>query len=110
MSSKNGYERQDINPYKVIGVSAAGIVILVFILILLTDYFIIEKEDMVYNTNLKNISVDLKDLQTSESATLNNYKLLDAEKGVYQIPIDRAMQLIAEESFKQRLNTLKKSR
>jgi len=110
VSSENGYERQDINPLKVIGISAAGIVILIFILVLLTDYFLIEKEDIVYNTNLKNISVDLKDLRASESETLHNYKLLDAKKGVYQIPIDHAMQLMAEESFKQRLQTLKKSR
>ena len=109
-SVKNDYERQDINPYKIIGFSAAGLVILVVIIVILRDYFMIEKEEIVYNTILKPVSAELRDIRARESETLNNYKLLDKQKGIYQIPIERAMQLLAEESFQDRIEKLRKTR
>ena len=109
-TGKNDYERQDISPKKVIGYSVVGIIILIVILVLLTDSFMIEKEEIVYETNLKPVSVDLREIRAMETETLTNYKLLDKDKEIYQIPIERAMQLIAEESFKKRLDALRKSR
>ena len=109
-TGKNDYERQDINPKMVIGYSVTGIIILIVILVLLTDYFMIEKEEIVYQTNLKPVSVDLREIRAMETETLTNYKLLDKDKGIYQIPIERAMQLITEESFRKRLDALRKSR
>ncbi len=109
-TGKNDYERQDINPKIVIGYSVAGMIILIVILVLLTDYFMIEKEEIVYQTNLKPVSVDLREIRAMETETLTNYKLLDKDKGIYQIPIERAMQLITEESFRKRLDALRKSR
>ena len=109
-SGKNDYERQDINPKIVIGYSVAGMIILIVILVLLTDYFMIKKEEIVFETNLKPVSVDLREIRAMETETLTNYKLLDKNKGIYQIPIERAMQLIAEESFIKRLDALRKSR
>ena len=107
---KNDYERRDINAYKVIGFSVLGIAILVILLILLNDYFLIEKNEMVYQTNLKPVSSELRDLRSWEKDVLSNFKLLNADQGIYQIPIERAMQLMAEEGFQKRLQRLKKSR
>jgi hypothetical protein len=70
----------------------------------------IQKENIVYETNLKPVSADLREIRSMETETLTNYKLLDKDNGIYQIPIERAMQLIAEESFKTRLNALRKAR
>ena len=109
-SFKNDYERRDINAVKVIGYSVAGVLILVVILVLLNDYFLINKDEIVYQTNLKPVSSELRDLRSWENDVLSNYKVLDAEKGVYQIPVERAMQLMAEEGFQKRLLRLKKSR
>jgi hypothetical protein len=109
-SGKNDYERQDINPYKIIGFSLVGLIILVVIIIILRDYFMIEKEEIVYNTTLKPVSAELRDIHARETETLNNYKLLDKQKGIYQIPIERAMQLLAEESFQNRIEQLRRTR
>jgi hypothetical protein len=109
-ASKTDYERRDINPKTVIVGSVAGTIILIVILVLLSDYFMIAKENIVYETNLKPVSAELRDIRAMETETLTNYKLLDKSNGVYQIPIERAMQLMAEESFKTRLNELRKSR
>lgn len=111
MSATNSdYERQDINPKVVILVSVVSVMILIVILVLLSDYFMIEKENIVYETNLKPVSADLREIHSMETETLTNYKLLDKDNGIYQIPIERAMQLISEESFRTRLNALRKAR
>ena len=109
-ATHSDYERQDINPKVVILVSVVSVIILIVILVLLSDYFMIEKENIVYETNLKPVSADLREIRSMETETLTNYKLLDKDNGIYQIPIERAMQLIAEESFKTRLNALRKAR
>jgi hypothetical protein len=109
-ATHSDYERQDINPRTVIAVSVIGTIILIVILVLLTDYFMIEKENIVYETNLKPVSADLREIRSMETEILTNYKLLDKDNGIYQIPIERAMQLIAEESFKTRLNALRNAR
>lgn len=44
--------------------------------------------------------ISYQELYTQEQEYLTTYKLLDAEKGVYQIPVERAMQIIAQEKGK----------
>ena len=65
--------------------------------LVLTDFFKIQKESVVYDSVLSQESKDLVELRSIEFETLNNYKLLDSEKGIYQIPIKRSMQLLTEE-------------
>lgn len=100
-----GYERSDVNAPKIILYSALGVFILVAILLFLYNYFLAEKEEMVFEDQLKPQSVQLRDLRAHEEEVLTTYKLLDADKGIYRIPIDRAMQLIAEENFRKQLKS-----
>ncbi len=93
----DGYEKKDVNFTKIIGISFVSIVILIVIIIVLADFFKIQKESVNYDSVLSKESKELSELRSFEFETLNNYKLLDAEKGVYQIPIKRAMQLLIEE-------------
>ena len=66
-------------------------------IVVLIDIFKIHKESAVYDSVLSKESKELAELRAYEQETLNNYKLLDAEKGIYQIPVQRAMQLLTEE-------------
>ena len=97
-NQSSGYEKKDVNVPIIIGVAIASITILVIIIIVLIDIFKIQKENVVYDSVLSQESKQLVELRAYEHETLNNYKLLDAEKGIYQIPIDRAMQLLAKEN------------
>ena len=97
-----GYEKSDVNAPKVIIFSFVGVVILAAILFLY-NYYLAEKEELVYEQQLKPESVSLRELRSTEEETLTSYKVLNAEKGIYQIPVDRAMQLLAEENFKQKM-------
>lgn len=42
-------------------------------------------------------ALQLREQQAREESVLSTYKLLDADRGVVQIPIERAMELVANE-------------
>lgn len=96
-NQSSGYEKKDVNIPLIMGVSLTGIVLIVIMVLVLIDIFKLQKENEVYNSVLSQQSKDLVELIAMEKETLNSYKLLDAKKGIYQIPIKRAMQLLAEE-------------
>ena len=93
-----GYEKRDVNIFMVIGLSVLLVTLLIIILVLLTDYFMESKEQMIYDVQLQPDSVDLKSLLASEQEELTSFKILDAERGIYRIPIDRAMELLVKEA------------
>jgi hypothetical protein len=58
---------------------------------------VIEKEKTVYEQTLKPGSVLLEELQAKENQVLTSYALIDSTRGIYQIPIDRAMEVLVQE-------------
>jgi len=93
-----GYEKRDVNIVMVIGISVFLVSLLVVILVFLMDYFVDTKEQMVYEVQLQPESVELQDLEAADMEELTTYKILDAERGLYRIPIERAMDLLAKEA------------
>ena len=92
------YEKKDVNLKMIIAVGLASVAVLIIIFIVLSDYFTVMETNAVYETQLKPESVTLKELRAEEDKILTTYKLIDAEKGVYRIPIERAMHLLVEEA------------
>ena len=107
MAQKSGYEKLDINVRFIIGIAVVTIFVLIIIVVILNDYFIAEKEQMVYELQLKPESTELRSIRAFETETLTEYKILDEEKGIYRIPIERAMKLIVDENFAQSLKSKK---
>jgi len=104
-----GYEKSDVNLLKVVIYGAVGVIAVVIILIFLLDYFTAVKEEVVYNKILQPESVALRELQAKETEILNNYALLDSSTGAYRIPVDRAMELIADEAYRDSLESARES-
>jgi len=98
-TNSTGYETKDVNITKVLLYGVGGIVVLVIIVIMVFDWFAVSKEQAIYNAQLKPDSASLKALNAREAEQLNTYAVLDSKKGVYQIPIERAMEILSEESF-----------
>ena len=95
-----GYEKKDVNVKKVaLALVACGLLI-GFFLVMLDQYFLISTENMYFKKVLEPESVALKELHQKETQTLTSYKLLDKTKGIYQIPIQRAMELEVLENSK----------
>jgi hypothetical protein len=97
------YEKRDVKSVMIIAIAVVIVAVLTVIIIVLNDYFIAEKEEMIFNVVLKPESSEIRDLRAHETEVLTTYKLIDPVRGVYRIPIDRAMQLLAEEHFQDRL-------
>jgi len=93
-----GYEKKDVNAKMIIGVGLSSVLILIIIFVVLSDYFTVMETEAVYQAQLKPESVTLKELRAEDEKILTTYKVIDAEKGVYRIPIERAMHLLAEEA------------
>ena len=93
-----GYEKKDVNVKIIIGVGLAIIAFLITVFVLLTDYFNVVEAEVFYEAQLKPESTMLKEVREEENEKITTYKLIDAEKGVYRIPIERAMHLLVEEA------------
>lgn len=92
------YEISDANIKQVVKVGVISIVLLALSMVLVNEWFVYERERLVYEMTLKPESKELIALRQAEKETLENYKLLDSTKGTYQIPIEEAIKLIATDS------------
>ncbi len=98
-NNKNaGYEKRDVSTKKVLFWGIAGVIIVVIIVVFLVEYFIFVKEEYYHEYVEKPRSEELMKLRERENKELASYKLLDDEKGIYRIPIERAMELVVKEA------------
>ena len=92
------YEKKDVNVSKIVGYTVAALIILIAILIFLNEFFIFQVEGIKQERDSV-VSSQLRDLRAAEEETLNSYKVLNDEKNVYQIPVEQAMKLLADEAY-----------
>jgi hypothetical protein len=97
-----GYERRDVSVPKAVVVGLLLVIVIVGFLVVLNEYFISVSEDIVYEQQLAPQSRELRELHAREAELLHSYDVIDSAAGTYRIPIERAMELNAEEAFQQR--------
>jgi hypothetical protein len=102
-SRQAGYEKEDANPIKIIGFAILTVVLMAAMVLGVMEIFIMTKEQQYQESVLKPESAPLRELRAQEEQILNSYKLLDSSKQIYQIPVSRAMELMADEAFKTRI-------
>ena len=98
-----GYEKKDINVFWIVMITVVVVGVIIVSGIVLNEYYISTKEAIIHETVLSTESAPRRDLRASEEEVLGSYKVLDQATGKYRIPIDRAMQLIANEAYEARL-------
>ena len=97
MNNKKEYEIRDI-PVKSVVIGGVGFVIIIGItLFLLYEYYIRVLDDTEHEFKLSKRSKKLMELRKLEDESLNSYKIIDEEKQIYQIPIDRSKELMLDE-------------
>ena len=97
MSNKKEYEIRDI-PVKSVAIGVVVFIIIIGItLFLLYEYYIRVLDDTEYEFKLTKRSKKLMELRKLEDESLNSYKIIDEEKQIYQIPIDRSKELMLDE-------------
>lgn len=72
-------------------------------------YFDHLHEQEMYQKVMVPVSQDLQNLHNQEDQELNTYKYIDRGKGIVQIPIARAMQLMEEEAAEGKLHYFRKA-
>ena len=92
----SGYEKRDVSVKGLIGGTVAIVLIIVVFIVLLRDYFLVNVENALYNESIIP-SAELQEIRKSATDLISNYAVLDKEKGIYQIPIDRAMELVVQD-------------
>jgi len=97
-NSEAGYEKKDVNVSKIVGYTIVITIFLVAILVFLNEFFIYSSEKMKAEA-ANEISSKLRELRAVEEEVLNSYKTINAEKGVYQIPVEQAIKILADEAF-----------
>ena len=98
--SNLGYEKQDIPVKPVIIGGFIFVLTIVVTILLLFEYYVRVLDDTVYEFKLSKRSKKLIELRKSESETLNSYKVIDKEKEIYHIPIDRSKELLLDDQKK----------
>lgn len=97
-SHPSGYEKRDASVRSLVGVIVVSVVVIVIAVVLLYDYFIAVREEVVQEQVLQPEAPDLNALHAAETEVLTSYRLIDSVKGTYQVPIDSAMALLAREA------------
>jgi hypothetical protein len=103
------YDRGDPRALLIAGLGISGLILLVLIILGVQAYFDHVTEVATYDKVLSPVSDDLKNLRSQETEELNTYKYIDRNKGVVQIPISRAMELLAQEAAENKLTYFQKS-
>jgi len=100
----SGYEKKDVNIRQILWWTIGLVVAIAISLVLLNEFFLSVKEEMIYEEVLKPESISLRDVRAKEDLLLNSYAVVDSTKGIYRIPIDRAIELVAQEAYRGKKN------
>ena len=95
MEHPSGYEKRDISVKGTVIWAAILIFLLILVLIAINEWFIKVKEELYDEMVQKPVNQELIELRASEDSLLSSYGKFDTLSGIYHIPIDSAMKLMA---------------
>ncbi len=101
--AESDYEKEDVNARVIIIMFIIGTIAIGTVMFLLSEYFTARKEAQIQMANAV-VSSTYRDVRAREEERLNSYKLINEKEGIYQIPIQEAMKLLATEDYQRRLN------
>lgn len=99
---ESGYEKRDVSVAKTLVVGLFVIVLIIGFFIVLNEYFISVSEEITHQQVLAPESKTLREQRARDAELLHSYEVIDSTAGVYRIPIERAMELMANEAFQQK--------
>ncbi len=97
-SDNGGHEMSDFSWTTVLWLIPLSVIILVSFFYVCIVWFQGAKDSELAVKQGEFVTSELNALHAKESETLGSYKILDKDKGRYQIPIARAMELMAQEN------------
>jgi len=93
-----GYDRHDPNARFIAGLGGLVVIALIAIVFGVQYYYDRVHEQQIYVKVLQPESATLQDLRARENQHLLTYQYTDRDEGTVRIPIERSMELLAEEA------------
>lgn len=93
----SGYDRGEPKSAAIAVVAVVCVVVLLLVILGAQAFYEHIHEQEVYEKVLAPVGEDLSALRAREDQQLHSYKYIDKSKGHVQLPIDRAMELLAKE-------------
>jgi hypothetical protein len=90
--------RDDTHNREIVVWGTVSVVVLALMLVWLRAYFFTVRNETVFQSVLSVENPKLVELRAREEAELSGYGWIDRERGIVQLPIERAMRLVVEES------------
>jgi hypothetical protein len=106
--AETDFDRSEPHALLIAGFGIASVIGLIVIILGIQAYFDHLREQAEYEKVAVPVAQDLKNLHSQEDEELNHYKYVDRNNGTVQIPISRAMQLIAQEAAAHKLKYFQK--
>lgn len=97
-SENGGHEMSDFSWTTVLWLLPIAVIILVVFFGISIAWFKGAKDRELGDKQSVFVTTELNQLHAKENETLTRYKLIDKDKGRYQIPVARAMELIVQEN------------
>ena len=97
-SPSEGFDHQEPRAKSIVLLAIASVILLVLVIVGVTAYFEYLYRDMVQEKVLSAPSAQLNDLRDRETQQLTKYSYIDKDSGLVRIPVDRAMELFAQEA------------
>ncbi len=95
-----GYDRQDPQSLLITILGVIGAILLYAIIVGLEFYYNRMNEQLINTKVYTTTPTQLRDLRTREDESLTRYRYIDEAKGIVQIPIDKAIELVLKEGDK----------
>lgn len=88
------------NPVNLIPMAIHGIAAFLVILVVIMGIQILvysHAQSKLYDRNITQAAAEMKDIYTNQTKSITQYRWIDQEKGIVAIPVDRAIELIAND-------------
>lgn len=96
-----GVAHEGIAAGQILAITLGIVLALVLIVVTLIQYTQITVQEIRYGTVGASGYPELRERETAAMQLLNEYGVVDAEQGVYRIPIERAIELMANEAYQE---------
>jgi hypothetical protein len=99
----DGYDKGEPKSWFIAVLGLGTIVILVAVILGVQFYFDHVSEQQVYQKQMVPIFDDLRNVRAKEDAELHSYQYIDRNAGVVRLPIERGIELLAQEAAEGKL-------
>jgi hypothetical protein len=97
-----GYETRDASSRGIAIGMVIGVIVIVISIIGVREFYITTREQIRQENVLSRMDPRLRELQNRETRILTSYEWVDSTKGIVRIPVERAMELMVEEAYRER--------